>query len=69
VPELVQLDAQGYPVFLDMPVPFWLEREAEQAVEMCPALALRLEQAAPDARPELPAPRGGSQPVKGVLLS
>jgi NADH:ubiquinone oxidoreductase subunit F (NADH-binding)/ferredoxin len=69
VPELVQLDAQGYPVFLDMPVPFWLEREAEQAVEMCPALALRLEQAAPDARPELPAPRAGSQPVKGVLLS
>jgi hypothetical protein len=52
-----------------MPVPFWLEREAEQAVEMCPALALRLEQAAPDARPELPAPRAGSQPVKGVLLS
>src|ERR1019366_3986754 len=28
VPELVQLDNQGYPVFLDMPVPFWLEKEA-----------------------------------------
>jgi ferredoxin len=51
VPELVQLDRQGYPVPLDMPVPPWLEREARQAVDMCPALALRL--AAP--RPALPA--------------
>jgi NADH:ubiquinone oxidoreductase subunit F (NADH-binding)/ferredoxin len=42
VPELVELDTQGYPVFLDTPVPFWLEREANQAVAMCPALALRL---------------------------
>jgi NADH:ubiquinone oxidoreductase subunit F (NADH-binding)/ferredoxin len=42
VPELVQLDRQGYPVPLDMPVPPWLEREAKQAVDMCPALALRL---------------------------
>jgi ferredoxin len=41
-PEMIQLDNQGYPVFLDMPVPFWLEREAQQAVEMCPALALKL---------------------------
>ncbi|HUY52497.1 MAG TPA: NADH-ubiquinone oxidoreductase-F iron-sulfur binding region domain-containing protein [Streptosporangiaceae bacterium] len=41
-PEMVQLDNQGYPMFLDMPVPFWLEKEAQQAVEMCPALALRL---------------------------
>ena len=42
MPELVQLDRQGYPVPLDMPVPPWLEREARQAVDMCPALALRL---------------------------
>jgi hypothetical protein len=42
VPELVQLDRQGFPVPLDMPVPPWLEREAKQAVDMCPALALRL---------------------------
>jgi NADH:ubiquinone oxidoreductase subunit F (NADH-binding)/ferredoxin len=42
VPELVHLDRNGYPVFLDAPVPFWLQKEAEQAVEMCPALALRL---------------------------
>jgi hypothetical protein len=40
----VQLDRQGYPVMLDMPVPPWLERGARQAVEMCPALALRLNQ-------------------------
>jgi ferredoxin len=47
VPELVQLDEQGYPVMLDMPVPPWLERGARQAVEMCPALALRLIPASP----------------------
>jgi len=41
VPELVQLDGQGYPVFLDMPVPDWLQSEAQQAVQMCPSLALR----------------------------
>jgi NADH:ubiquinone oxidoreductase subunit F (NADH-binding)/ferredoxin len=47
VPELVQVDRQGYPVFLDTPVPFWLERNAQQAVAMCPALALRIEPGAP----------------------
>jgi ferredoxin len=53
VPELVQLDRQGYPVPLDMPVPPWLEREARQAVDMCPALALRL----------TATPREGSQQI------
>jgi len=47
VPELVQLDRQGFPVMLDTPVPPWLERAAEQAVGMCPALALRLAPANP----------------------
>lgn len=47
VPELVRMDPHGYPAFLDMPVPFWLEREARQAVEMCPALALTLTAAEP----------------------
>jgi NADH:ubiquinone oxidoreductase subunit F (NADH-binding)/ferredoxin len=42
VPELIQLDEHGYPVFLDVPVPFWLARDASQAVDMCPALALTL---------------------------
>jgi hypothetical protein len=53
----MQLDQQGYPVMLDMPVPPWLEREARQAVQMCPELALRLVpvRAADEARPAAPA--------------
>jgi NADH:ubiquinone oxidoreductase subunit F (NADH-binding)/ferredoxin len=47
VPEVIHLDAQGYPVILNIPVPSWLEKDAEQAVHMCPALALRLTTAAP----------------------
>jgi len=53
VPELVQLNGQGFPVMLDAPVPPWLRRDAKQAVAMCPALALRLVPAAP------PPPRPG----------
>jgi NADH:ubiquinone oxidoreductase subunit F (NADH-binding)/ferredoxin len=52
VPELVQLDGQGYPVFLDMPVPEWLESEAQQAVQMCPALALRMTTSSAPAAPK-----------------
>jgi ferredoxin len=68
-PEMVQLDSQGYPAFLDMPVPFWLEREAQQAVEMCPAMALSLGSAAgePDTSRTSPA-ISASQPT-GLLLS
>jgi NADH:ubiquinone oxidoreductase subunit F (NADH-binding)/ferredoxin len=47
VPELIHLDAQGYPVLLNIPVPTWLEKDAEQAVHMCPALALRLTSVTP----------------------
>lgn len=47
VPELMHLDAQGYPVILNMPVPNWLEKDAQQAVDMCPALALGLSHATP----------------------
>jgi len=47
VPELVQRDRLGFPVMLDMPVPPWLERGARQAVDRCPALALRLTPASP----------------------
>src|SRR6202050_3127146 len=47
VPELINLDAQGYPVVLNIPVPAWLEKDAEQAVHMCTELALRLTDAAP----------------------
>jgi NADH:ubiquinone oxidoreductase subunit F (NADH-binding)/ferredoxin len=67
-PEMVQLDSQGYPMFLDMPVPFWLEREAAQAVEMCPALALRL--AAGDSRvSEIPRPAIAPGQSASLLLS
>jgi NADH:ubiquinone oxidoreductase subunit F (NADH-binding)/ferredoxin len=57
VPELVQLDGQGYPVFLDMPVPNWLRTEAQQAVRMCPSLALRLNTRAASNAPKTVAPR------------
>jgi NADH:ubiquinone oxidoreductase subunit F (NADH-binding)/ferredoxin len=42
VPELIRLDGNGYPSFPDTPVPAWLENEARKAVNMCPALALRM---------------------------
>ncbi|MEW9527203.1 NADH-ubiquinone oxidoreductase-F iron-sulfur binding region domain-containing protein [Microbispora sp. NPDC049125] len=42
VPELVKLDHHGYPVFMDSGIPSWLRGEAQKAVEMCPALALRI---------------------------
>src|ERR1700689_5490466 len=47
VPELIHVDAQGYPIILNIPVPAWLEKDAQQAVHMCPALALRLTNAEP----------------------
>jgi len=43
VPELIHLDVTGFPVILPIPVPPWLEKDAQQAVHMCPALALRLD--------------------------
>jgi NADH:ubiquinone oxidoreductase subunit F (NADH-binding)/ferredoxin len=63
VPELVQLDGQGYPVFLDIAVPHWLQQEAQQAVQMCPSLALRM--VAPPAAPA-PAPK---EPAKAKLTA
>jgi hypothetical protein len=67
---MVQLDSQGYPAFLDMPVPFWLEREAQQAVEMCPAMALSLGSAAAWERDSVRSSPAisASQPT-GLLLS
>jgi NADH:ubiquinone oxidoreductase subunit F (NADH-binding)/ferredoxin len=70
VPELVQLNGQGFPVMLDTPVPPWLRRDAQQAVAMCPSLALRLVPAGP-----APARRGvlgrtlnaGSDPVADTV--
>ena len=51
-PEMIKLDADGYPEIIDGSVPFWLAREARQAVDMCPALALTLTKPAP--RPDPP---------------
>jgi NADH:ubiquinone oxidoreductase subunit F (NADH-binding)/ferredoxin len=42
VPELIRLDANGYPAFPQTPLPPWMEPGARKAVNMCPALALRL---------------------------
>ncbi|HEY1702552.1 MAG TPA: NADH-ubiquinone oxidoreductase-F iron-sulfur binding region domain-containing protein [Trebonia sp.] len=42
VPELIHLDGSGFPVITNLAVPGWLEKEAQTAVAMCPALALRL---------------------------
>ena len=47
VPEIIHVDSQGFPVILNIPVPAWLEKDAQQAVHMCPALALRLTSLAP----------------------
>jgi ferredoxin len=43
VPELIHLDKTGFPVIMPIPVPPWLEKNAQHAVQMCPALALRLD--------------------------
>jgi hypothetical protein len=48
----MQLDEQGYPVMLDMPVPPWLEQGARRAADMCPGLALRLTPASPASPPD-----------------
>jgi NADH:ubiquinone oxidoreductase subunit F (NADH-binding)/ferredoxin len=47
VPQLIHLGADGYPVILDIPVPHWLEKDAQQAVRKCPTKALRLRRVTP----------------------
>lgn len=42
LPDLVRLDADGFPEDPDLPVPAFREAEADLAVRMCPALALRV---------------------------
>src|SRR5579859_2385883 len=56
IPEMIHLDAQGYPVILNIPVPAWLERDAQQAVHMCPQLALRLSSSEPPPTRTTPVP-------------
>lgn len=67
VPELIHVDAQGYPVMLNIPVPTWLEKDAEQAVHMCPALALRLTSAEPMPTRTAPAAIPAPQLRTGLL--
>ncbi|ASU82409.1 NADH-quinone oxidoreductase subunit I [Nocardiopsis gilva YIM 90087] len=45
VPELIQLDRNGFPESPTMDVPEKLEEAAAKAVQMCPTLALRLDSA------------------------
>ena len=45
VPEFIRLDANGFPAFPQTPLPPWLENGARKAVNVCPALALRLTEA------------------------
>ena len=54
-PELIRLDANGFPAFPDLPVPEWLESDAKQAVKVCPELALKLTRTA--APVPIPTPR------------
>jgi NADH:ubiquinone oxidoreductase subunit F (NADH-binding)/ferredoxin len=42
LPEMVRLDENGFPAIPDATVPAWLQAQARRAVDMCPALALRL---------------------------
>jgi NADH:ubiquinone oxidoreductase subunit F (NADH-binding)/ferredoxin len=70
IPEMVHLDNHGYPVMLDIPVPDWLEKDAQQAVDMCPALALRLATAPnktsrPSGPVPLPMPVGRTELIGG----
>jgi NADH:ubiquinone oxidoreductase subunit F (NADH-binding)/ferredoxin len=60
VPELIRLDGNGYPSFPALPVPPWLEHGVNQAIAMCPALALRLVDN--DKKPAVAAPRRPAKP-------
>lgn len=55
LPELVELDEWGYPVFRATTVPAGLVRDARSAVAACPMMALRLTPA-----PDRAGPPGGT---------
>ncbi|GAB2837765.1 NADH-quinone oxidoreductase subunit NuoF family protein [Actinoallomurus bryophytorum] len=57
VPELIQLDEHGFPVISNAGVPRRLVGDARQAIEMCPALALRLGDSAAETRHAVKASR------------
>ena len=51
VPELIRLGPDGYPALADASIPMHLRGRAQRAVRRCPALALRVEQTAPEQPP------------------
>ena len=42
-PELFKMDSEGYPEVIKSPLTKELVKHAEEAIEVCPAVALRLE--------------------------
>ena len=46
LPELITLDDWGFPIVSDHDIPPGLRYEAEEAVRLCPLLALRLDHTA-----------------------
>ena len=42
-PELFKMDSEGYPEAIKNPLTEELVKHAEEAIEVCPAVALRLE--------------------------
>ncbi len=46
LPEMITLDDWGFPIIADQDVPSGLRRAAEEAVRLCPKLALRLDHTA-----------------------
>jgi ferredoxin len=46
LPELITLDDWGFPVIRNQDIPPGLRREAEEAVRLCPRLALRIDRTA-----------------------
>jgi ferredoxin len=42
-PEMITLDDWGFPIVLDQDVPTGLRSAAEEAIRLCPRLALRLD--------------------------
>lgn len=58
LPELIELDEWGYPVFADANVPSHLLAHAKRAVASCPVLALKLTAAVSSPSSPAPSPQG-----------
>ncbi len=50
LPEVITLDDWGYPIITDGPVPRYLGRLAQAAVDLCPKMALQLRASEDDTR-------------------